>query len=108
MTREEQIISEAKKYYSDSINCHNAFLHGVEWADLHPDLSALWHPASEMPERFKCEILYETGSENGFEVTYMPEELNADNWWNVLKVCGIVRWAYINDLMPKEVKEINT
>lgn len=36
MTREEQILSEAKKHYSDSINCHNAFLHGVEWADEHP------------------------------------------------------------------------
>lgn len=100
MSRDEQIIAEAKKHYDD-INCFNAFLHGVEWADLHTDLSALWHPASEMPKRFSCEILYEIRSENGFEVTYVPEESNAHDWWNVLEVCGIVRWAYISDLLPK-------
>ena len=48
MTREEEILSKAKKYYSDSINCHNAFLHGVEWADEHPN--NVWHDASEMPK----------------------------------------------------------
>ena len=48
MNREEQIIAEAKKYYSDSINCHNAFLHGVEWADEHPN--NVWHDASKMPK----------------------------------------------------------
>ena len=46
MTREEQIIAEAKKYYYDDINCHNAFLHGVEWADEHP----YWRPATEHPD----------------------------------------------------------
>lgn len=33
MTREEEILSKAKKYYSDSINCHNAFLHGVKYRE---------------------------------------------------------------------------
>lgn len=33
MTREEQIIAEAKKYYSKDINCYDAFLHGVEFAE---------------------------------------------------------------------------
>ena len=33
MTREDKIISEAKKYYKDDINCYNAFLHGVEFAE---------------------------------------------------------------------------
>lgn len=30
MTREEQIASEAKKYYPNDINCYDAFLHGVK------------------------------------------------------------------------------
>ena len=47
MKREEQIISEAKKHYYDDINCHNAFLHGVEWADEHP--VDVWHDVSEEP-----------------------------------------------------------
>lgn len=33
MTREEKIISEAKKYYKDDINCYDAFLYGVEFAE---------------------------------------------------------------------------
>ena len=33
MTREDKIISEAKKYYKDDINCYDAFLYGVEFAD---------------------------------------------------------------------------
>lgn len=85
--------------YPEDINCYYAFLHGAEWADEHP--KNVWHDASEMPERFSCEILYEIRSGNGFEVTYLPEGLTADNWFNILKVCGIVRWAYISELLPK-------
>lgn len=33
MTREEQIKTEAKKYYSEDIKCYDAFLHGVEFAE---------------------------------------------------------------------------
>ena len=33
MTREEKIISEAKKYFKDDINCYDAFLYGVEFAE---------------------------------------------------------------------------
>lgn len=48
MNREEQIIAEAKKHYYDDINCHNSFLHGVEWADAHP--IDVWHDAIETPQ----------------------------------------------------------
>lgn len=40
MTREEQIASEAKKYYPNDINCYDAFLHGVKWAGKH--LANMW------------------------------------------------------------------
>ena len=49
MTRDEDAIIEAKKYYRNDINCYNAFLHGTEFADNNPDVSSLWHDASEMP-----------------------------------------------------------
>ena len=48
MKREEQITSEAKKHYYDDINCYNAFLHGVEWADRNP--VNVWHDASVEPK----------------------------------------------------------
>ena len=48
MIRDEQIITEAKKYYYDDINCFNAFLHGVEWSDKYP--VNVWHDKNEEPQ----------------------------------------------------------
>lgn len=104
MTREEQRIKQieqfASKCYEDGER-YSAFISGAIWADNNPDLSSLWHDASEMPSRTSCEILYEMRSNYGFQVTNLPDGLTADNWENALKVCGIVRWAYITDLLPK-------
>ena len=102
MEREEEIISEAKKYYSDSINCYNAFLHGVEFADEHQNV---WHDASEEPEI-------------GSNIVAIDKNWQ---WWNIQSYDGgyygggdltgwrccvvlynnIQYWAYINDLLPK-------
>ena len=96
MMIEEQIITEAKKHYYDDINCHNAFLHGVEQADEHP--INVWHDASEKP-RAKEWILVQF-EEDEYE-TLTLDELGADtwNWW--CKNYNVVRWAFISDLMPK-------
>ena len=99
MTREEQIIAEAKKYYNDSINCHNAFLHGVEWADEHP--VNVWHDASEEPQGYNRPFLcQDTGG--GFWVENMFVVLRTYNTWNeYVKIEMVDKWAYIEDLSPK-------
>ena len=96
MTREEQIITEAKKYYSDSINCHNAFLHGVEWAELHP--VDVWQEASEKP-RAKEWILVQF-EEDEYETLVLSDGMNT--WFNDwVDEYRAIRWAYITDLLPK-------
>lgn len=95
MTREEQIISEAKKHYYDSINCHNAFLHGVEWADEHP--ANVWHDASEEPTK-KGYLLIQFG--NAEYGTFKLRDIDVWRAW-LMKNCYIIRWAYISDLLPK-------
>ena len=95
MTREEQIISEAKKHYYDSINCHNAFLHGVEWADEHP--ANVWHDASEMPNEEEW-ILVQFG-EDCYDTLVL--DMYADIFRARCKKYGDIRWAYISDLLPK-------
>lgn len=103
MTREEQIISEAKKYYSDSINCHNAFLHGVEWTDEHP--VDVWHDASEEPVGNNWKILCQDEM-NGCWVENRVDAMLLHNTWN--EYAGIemlVKWAYIRDLLPKGGKK---
>ena len=96
MTREEEIIAEAKKYYSDSINCHNAFLHGVEWAELHP--VDVWHEAKEKP-RTKEWILVQF-EEDEYQTLVLSDGMNTwfNNWVDEYRA---IRWAYISDLLPK-------
>lgn len=98
MNREEQIISEAKKHYSDSINCHNAFLHGVEWADEHP--VDVWHEASEEPQGNNWKILCQD-EENGCWVENRTDAIDLHNTWNeYVEIEMVVKWAYISDLLP--------
>lgn len=96
MIRDEQIISEAKKHYYDDINCHNAFLHGVEWADEHP--VDVWHDASEMPKDGEW-ILIQFG-EDSYD-TLMLCDMDADTFCAWCKKYDVIRWAYISDLLPK-------
>ena len=96
MTREEQILSEAKKHYYDSINCHNAFLHGVEWADEHP--INVWHDASEMPK--EGEWILVQFDEDCYD-TLVLSDLLTDIFYARCKKYGDIRWAYISDLLLK-------
>lgn len=98
MKREEQIISEAKKHYSDSINCHNAFLHGVEWADEHP--VDVWHDASEEPKH-NCSIAYAT--KNNKIGTLKRADKSRWSWY--MEKYSILMWAYVDDLLPKGGEE---
>ena len=100
MTRDEQIITEAKKHYYDDINCHNAFLHGVEWADAHP--IGVWHDASEEPKGDEWHIAYIDvfGSMQSLKcpsVTFDTFPSLAEFAAGV----GMQCWAYISDLLPK-------
>lgn len=95
MKRDEEILREAKRHYYDDINCHNAFLHGVEWADEHP--ANVWHEASEEPKCGKAILcLNKKGSinllTNNNKLIYTLAQMDA----------GVDKWAYINDLLPKQ------
>ena len=97
MIREEQIITEAKKHYYDDINCFNAFVHGVEWAELHP--ADVWHDAKEKP-RAKEWILVQF-EEDEYETLALSES-GVNTWFNVwVDEYRAIRWAYITDLLPK-------
>lgn len=95
MTRDEQIISTAKHYYPYDINCHNAFLHGVEWADEHPD--NVWHDASDKPKEYP--IICQDELTNVWVQYDLKDYVDG---WKEFKECEcITRWAYIKDILPK-------
>lgn len=96
MTRDEDVIIEAKKYYRNGIKCYDAFLHGVEWADEHP--INMWHDANEEP-RLNQWFLAQIG-DNAFDTFVMEKNKNED-WKEWSNGINIKRWAYIKDLLPK-------
>lgn len=100
MTREEQIIAEAKKYYSGNIQCYDAFLHGTEFADERP--INVWHGISEMPKAglILCHALNEA-----FEVIYIDEEITSAHWLEFILRSRVQEWLYISDLHPKEFRQ---
>lgn len=69
-----------------------SFKHGVEWFK-----SALWHDASEEPEKMKRII---TEFYTGDEVSY-ESDIHSRDWEFYSAVNGILRWCYIADLLPE-------
>lgn len=74
--------------------CRASFEDGVEWFK-----KALWHDASEMPEKGKAFIFL--AGENSSKhyhvgVVYNPMDYDKNcEWW------GVIEWCYIEDLLPK-------
>lgn len=100
MTRDEQIIAEAKKHYYDDINCHNAFLHGVEWSDAHP--VDVWHEASEEPKFGEDVIAIDI---DGVSVAGVYKDYNGKGIYRyhcfLCEWDAVDKWAYVSDLLPK-------
>lgn len=98
MNREEQITSEAKKHYYDDINCYNAFLHGVGWAEKHP--ANVWHDAREKPKGTYI-VLCDGLDNSQWVVDWLYIDNSYANWKDYAKTINVSRWAYISDLLPK-------
>ena len=110
MNREEEILNASADTF---ISCGDeftraikmlwvtAFIAGAAWADKHPDISALWHPASEEPQGNNWKILCQD-EENGCWVENRTDAIDLHNTWNeYVEIEMVVKWAYISDLLPK-------
>lgn len=105
MTREEEIRSAGQRICWPSESTI-AFKKGAEWADEHPkeglvDLSQVWHDAKEEPEKGKFMIGID---EDGVSVyTWVGQD--ECGWLSFAEFNGLIRWAYVNDLLPKGGEE---
>lgn len=70
----------------------SAFVKGADWR-----INSVWHKASETPaKQIAILAIRSDGScEKYFFITIM-------RWKSFVKRCGIIRWAYIEDLLPNE------
>ena len=111
MERNEEIKCASKDYVNyllDKQEYHNedyteddirqAFENGAMFADRNPDLSALWHDASEEPK--DGYLLIEFG-ENKYDTMFIRQYFGESIWKIWCREKKITRWAYISDLLPK-------
>ncbi len=101
MTREEAIISEAVNYGNrifgekpaEYLIASVGFTDGALWADKNPDLSSLWHDASEEPIEYPILCKDKLGN--------IWIEYSLNGWAECVEFNDIIQWAYISDLLPK-------
>lgn len=83
-----------KEYEISDINrspLYKGFYHG---AKLY--INSVWHKAEELPQP-NAWFLAQIGNDS-FDTFFM--EVEADRWERWCKGLNIVRWAYIEDLLP--------
>lgn len=100
MTREEEIKKAARAYISgDILSSPSILIHfanGAGWSDLHPNLERLWHDAVEEP--MYNELMLGMDSDGVSLYKWCGQ---GDSWNAFCGINGLVKWAYISDLLPK-------
>lgn len=114
MTREEEISKALSQYVKNrgvsgnhivDVERDAAFIAGALFADRNPDLSLLWHDASEEPE--DGYLLYKF-DENKYSTMFLHHHFGESIWKIWCRERKITRWAYIDDLYCPSISEIPT
>lgn len=102
MLNDKKIEDAAKQHSEESYissyfqACYkDAFMDGAKWMQ-EEFLKDLWHPASEEPEKNHF-VLFKTDG-NSFETEYIGK----NDWATIVRCFNVVKWFYIDDLLPKE------
>lgn len=79
----------------------NSFEDGALWR-----INSVWHVTFEMPERGR-DFLYE--SARGWfginNTAKMAREVHPENWDGFVEGFDVIRWVYIDDLLPERKEE---
>ena len=114
MIREEEIKKQAEIYtdnrdnyveWSDGWEAHNdikfvekAFIEGAKWADNNINISSIWNDVNFVPSDNKGIIYLTKKGKIG-----IIKAIKSNKWdWYVADKYSIVKWAYIDDLLPKQ------
>ena len=102
MIDDKKIEDAAKQHSEESYissyfqACYkDAFMDGAKWA-INELLKDLWHPASEEPEKNHF-VLFKTAG-NSFETEYIGK----NDWATIVRCFKVVKWFYVDDLLPKK------
>ena len=97
MTREDEITIASCAYGSKGSSID--FEAGAKWADSNPkdgliSLSWVWHDSSEIPQHDAL-ILFQSTYGDILLIRFQDRKSS---------MATIQRWAYVDDLLPKEVR----
>ena len=104
MTREEEIKKQADIYADDGgLSLTNvkelvrkAFIEGAKWADNNICLSSIWNDINTVPSDNKGIIYLTKNGKIG-----VIKAIKSNDWdWYVSDKYSIVKWAYIDALLP--------
>lgn len=108
MTREEVIEKASKEFacnkeYYFVFDVQDAFENGAKWADKNPNLSQVWHDASEEPKENSKIVIVDTKGE-WWNIDYISDDFDGSGlygWEFCVAHYNLKQWAYIADLLPK-------
>ena len=103
---DEKKIGAAAATYAKEVFCHeeeqtscmDGFIIGAKWAQQE-FAKELWHDASEKPMAKRHVVAL---SEKGIFVYDFQFKEDDDNWARKFQLLHIVRWAYLDDILPKK------
>lgn len=87
MTMDKEDIEKAAINYDSRLVAFRAFMKGADWR-----INSVWHDVLEEPQG-NNDILVLNSKGVAFCV-------NSYGWRGAIKIFGIVKWAYIKDLIP--------
>ena len=97
------MIPENKKWSDESISVSDCKMQNSEYIDL----SQVWHDASEEPQS-GIEMLIEYENQWGtykYHGTFYLHKDSEVRWKELCEEQKVIRWAYINDLLPKQFRK---
>ena len=106
MTREqiEKAAIKSADVELDDFECRghrDGFIAGAQWR-----INSVWHDAIDKPERNR-DFLYE--SARGWfginNTTKMAREVYPEKWDRFVEGYDVIRWVYIDDLLPERKEE---
>ena len=112
---DDKKIEEAAKQHSEESYisgyfqaCYkDAFIEGAKWMQ-EEFLKDLWHPASEEPKE-NFDLVYINNIKEFREISSYNsdrfDDLFDKGWKAACRMFGIYKWAYKDDLLPKEGDE---
>ena len=97
-----------KKIEQSAINkcgfISSEFYSGAKWA-INEFLKDLWHPNTEEPDKSKSDIITLGFDDDAFLQFKESIFWNKESWRHSISRCQIIKWAYLSDILTKEVDE---